>query len=86
MFEVERLGRPCAPVELQEVDSGSEWSLLEWKLNNNCEDKYLYISSYVLEYAGSGGVSNGMDVPREEKEETHTFNLTGLIANTAYQV
>ena len=87
MFEVERLGRPCAPIQLQEVESGFDWSLLEWSLNNNCEDKYLYISSFLLAYTQTGGVVKEVYVPLEGNvEESHTFNLTGLLPNSAYQV
>ena len=87
VFEIERLGRPCAPIHLQEVESGTDWSLLEWGVNKNCEDKYLYVTSFVLVYASTGGVIHSVSVAWDGKvEDVHDFNLTDLVPNTAYQV
>ena len=81
-LEVEKIGIPCPPVWLSVVESGSEWSLLEWELDSNCEEKFLYISSYTLGYISSGGVKHQLEV----NGDILVFNVSGLKPNTAYQV
>ena len=81
-LEVEKIGIPCPPVRLREAESGTEWSLLEWELDTNCEEKFVYVSSYTLEYMGSGGVRDQLEV----NGDTLLFNVSDLTPNTAYQV
>ena len=85
---VERLGRPCAPVQLREIGSES-LSLLEWRVNTDCAEKFQFASSYIFEVTASSGERSEVEYIVGEEEigdKMFSFYLTGLTPNTGYQV
>ena len=86
---VSKIGSPCAPVELKSIESGSTWIKLGWSLNSECDEKFQFASSYILDYTNSDGVNMKTEfvlTAEQTNEATHSFILIVLNPNTPYQV
>ena len=86
---VDEIGRPCAPVDLHLLVSGSTWIELEWRLNSECEPKFQFASSFLLEYEDSAGLKLHAEyilIGIQTSEEIHSVILTSLKPNTPYKV
>ena len=85
---VELLGRPCSPVGLMALDCESYYCELTWSLDTGCEARFMFASSYILEYI-TGGVSHKSEYLLglvEVGNTQYSYIITNLRPNTAYQV
>ncbi|KAI6645948.1 Neogenin-like [Oopsacas minuta] len=86
-IRVERLGRPCAPLNFILIGHNSYWVELKWNINTNCEEKY-FASSYILEYT-SRGVALKIEyflTQGDVRNIEYTYILYHLSPYTAYQI
>ena len=85
---VQLVGIPCPPVGLMEVECGSYCSEIIWSIDTECEARFLFASSYILEYV-TGGNNRKFEYllgPYETGNTEYSYIFPDLKYNTAYQV